>query len=167
MSAEAAHAGAAVRFERGDQDLRRMCSAASDRPCGSRPGEFFSIIGPSGSGKTTLLGIIAGFVTPTGGAHARSAAATSSASPPYRRNIGMVFQNYALFPHMTVVENIAFPLRMRGMPDGRDRASASSAMLGHGAARRASAIAARRSSRAASSSAWRWRAPPSTTRSSC
>jgi putative spermidine/putrescine transport system ATP-binding protein len=76
------------------------------------PGEFFAIIGPSGSGKTTLLGITAGFITPSAGA-VRVAGSDTVAIPPYRRNIGMVFQNYSLFPHMTVAENIGFPLRMR------------------------------------------------------
>ena len=78
-------------------------------------GEFFAIIGPSGSGKSTLLGITAGFVPPSAGA-IRVAGADVVAIPPYRRNFGMVFQNYALFPHMSVAENIAFPLRMRGCP---------------------------------------------------
>jgi putative spermidine/putrescine transport system ATP-binding protein len=77
-----------------------------------RPGEFFGLIGPSGSGKSTLLGMIAGFVPPSGGRILLNGADIVSL-PPYRRNLGMVFQNYALFPHMTVAENIAFPLRMR------------------------------------------------------
>jgi putative spermidine/putrescine transport system ATP-binding protein len=78
-------------------------------------GEFFAIIGPSGSGKSTLLGITAGFVVPSGGSIS-VAGVDVVATPPYHRNFGMVFQNYALFPHMTVAENIAFPLRMRGCP---------------------------------------------------
>jgi putative spermidine/putrescine transport system ATP-binding protein len=77
-----------------------------------RPGEFFSLIGPSGSGKSTLLGMIAGFVPPSGGRILLNGTDIVSL-PPYRRNLGMVFQNYALFPHMTAAENIAFPLRMR------------------------------------------------------
>jgi putative spermidine/putrescine transport system ATP-binding protein len=75
-------------------------------------GEFFSIIGPSGSGKTTLLGVTAGFIAPSGGrilVDGRDIVGV----PPFQRNIGMVFQNYSLFPHMTVAENIGFPLRMR------------------------------------------------------
>ena len=75
-------------------------------------GEFFSIIGPSGSGKTTLLGVTAGYVPPTGGQiliDGRDVVGDA----PFQRNIGMVFQNYALFPHMTVAQNIGFPLRMR------------------------------------------------------
>ncbi|HUB13244.1 MAG TPA: ABC transporter ATP-binding protein [Acetobacteraceae bacterium] len=77
-------------------------------------GEFLTLLGPSGSGKTTTLMMIAGFETPTGGDIAidgRSVIGT----PPHKRNIGMVFQNYALFPHLTVAENIAFPLKQRGM----------------------------------------------------
>ena len=78
------------------------------------PGEFFALIGPSGSGKSTLLGMIAGFVPPSQGA-IRINGRDIVSIPPYRRNIGMVFQNYALFPHMTVADNVAFPLRMRGI----------------------------------------------------
>ena len=75
-------------------------------------GEFFSILGPSGSGKTTLLGILGGFVMPTSGSiHVGPRDITFE--PPHRRDIGIVFQNYALFPHMTVGENITFPLRAR------------------------------------------------------
>ncbi|MDP9365131.1 MAG: ABC transporter ATP-binding protein [Chloroflexota bacterium] len=75
-------------------------------------GEFVTLLGPSGSGKTTSLMMLAGFEIPTAGeiyVDDRPIAAV----PPYRRNIGMVFQSYALFPHMTVGENIAFPLRLR------------------------------------------------------
>jgi putative spermidine/putrescine transport system ATP-binding protein len=75
-------------------------------------GEFFSIIGPSGSGKTTLLGVTAGFIPPTQGrilVDGRDLVGI----PAFQRNIGMVFQNYSLFPHMTVAQNIGFPLRMR------------------------------------------------------
>ena len=82
-----------------------------------RPGEFFGLIGPSGSGKSTLLGMIAGFVPPSAGRILLNGTDIVSL-PPYRRNLGMVFQNYALFPHMTVAENIAFPLRMRKLQRG-------------------------------------------------
>jgi putative spermidine/putrescine transport system ATP-binding protein len=75
-------------------------------------GEFFSMIGPSGSGKTTLLGVTAGFVTPSAG-KIEINGVDIVRIPPFRRNIGMVFQSYSLFPHMTVAENIAFPLKMR------------------------------------------------------
>lgn len=78
-------------------------------------GEFLTLLGPSGSGKTTTLMMIAGFETPTGGDIAIDGKSVV-AMPPYRRNIGMVFQNYALFPHLTVADNIGFPLKQRGVP---------------------------------------------------
>jgi len=75
-------------------------------------GEFVSFLGPSGSGKTTTLMMVAGLLAPTRGEillHGQNLAPM----PPYKRNIGMVFQNYALFPHLTVAANVAFPLEMR------------------------------------------------------
>ncbi|MVT55897.1 polyamine ABC transporter ATP-binding protein [Bradyrhizobium yuanmingense] len=78
-------------------------------------GEFLTLLGPSGSGKTTTLMMIAGFESPTAGDIAIDGASIV-AVPPYRRNIGMVFQNYALFPHLTVAENVDFPLKQRGVP---------------------------------------------------
>ncbi|WP_354107555.1 ABC transporter ATP-binding protein [Bradyrhizobium sp. LB14.3] len=78
-------------------------------------GEFLTLLGPSGSGKTTTLMMIAGFQAPSKGDIAIDGASVVS-TPPYRRNIGMVFQNYALFPHLTVAENIAFPLKQRRVP---------------------------------------------------
>lgn len=77
-------------------------------------GEFVSFLGPSGSGKTTTLMMIAGFERPTRGAIEIGGRAIDDVAP-YDRNIGMVFQNYALFPHMTVRQNVGFPLRMRGI----------------------------------------------------
>ncbi len=77
-------------------------------------GEFLTLLGPSGSGKTTTLMMIAGFESPSAGDIAIDGASVV-AMPPYRRNIGMVFQNYALFPHLTVEENIGFPLKQRGV----------------------------------------------------
>ena len=87
-----------------------------------RAGEFLTLLGPSGSGKTTLLMMIAGFTRPTGGS-IRIADQEIVHLPPHLRNIGMVFQNYALFPHMTVGENIAYPLRLRkvGRSETEDR----------------------------------------------
>ena len=78
------------------------------------PGSFLTLLGPSGSGKTTTLNIIAGFESPTAGEVLLGSEAITSI-PTYKRNIGMVFQNYALFPHMTVAQNIAYPLQMRRM----------------------------------------------------
>src|SRR5262245_35147747 len=77
-------------------------------------GEFVTLLGPSGSGKTTTLMMIAGFVAPSHGdilVDGKSIVAL----PPDRRNLGVVFQSYALFPHMSVFDNVAFPLRMRGI----------------------------------------------------
>ncbi|WP_216819960.1 ABC transporter ATP-binding protein [Zoogloea sp. LCSB751] len=76
------------------------------------PGEFVSLLGPSGSGKSTILGLVVGSVLPDRGAvyiHGKDAAALR----PHERNIGMVFQQYSLFPHLTVAENIAYPLKLR------------------------------------------------------
>jgi putative spermidine/putrescine transport system ATP-binding protein len=80
-----------------------------------RRGEFVTLLGPSGSGKTTTLRMIAGFTAPSGGS-IEIDGRDMTRVPPYRRNVGMVFQNYALFPHMTAAQNIAFPLQMRGIP---------------------------------------------------
>ncbi|MCE1235650.1 MAG: ABC transporter ATP-binding protein [Hyphomicrobiales bacterium] len=77
-------------------------------------GEFLTLLGPSGSGKTTCLMMLAGFEVPTSGEIYLGDWALSK-KPPHERGIGMVFQNYALFPHMTIAENIAFPLEVRGM----------------------------------------------------
>ena len=78
-------------------------------------GEFFSLLGPSGCGKTTSLRMIAGFESPDEG-RIRVRGQDITALPPEKRNMGMVFQNYALFPHRTVAENVAFGLRMRNAP---------------------------------------------------
>ncbi len=80
-----------------------------------RRGEFLTLLGPSGSGKTTCLMMLAGFETPTSG-EIRLDGQVINTLPPYKRNIGMVFQNYALFPHMTVQENLRFPLTVRKFP---------------------------------------------------
>jgi len=77
-------------------------------------GEFLTMLGPSGSGKTTCLMMLAGFETATNG-EIRLDGRPINQVPPHKREIGMVFQNYALFPHMTVGENLAFPLEVRGM----------------------------------------------------
>jgi spermidine/putrescine ABC transporter ATP-binding subunit len=86
--------------------------AVSDVDLSVAPGEFLTLLGASGSGKTTTLMMIAGFVSPSRGdvlVDGRSVVG----EPPERRNLGVVFQSYALFPHMTVEENVGFPLRMR------------------------------------------------------
>jgi spermidine/putrescine ABC transporter ATP-binding subunit len=78
-------------------------------------GEFFSLLGPSGCGKTTTLRCIAGFEALSGGS-IRLHGERLDDKPPHRRDVGLVFQNYALFPHLTVLENIAFGLRLRRLP---------------------------------------------------
>ncbi len=78
-------------------------------------GEFLTLLGPSGSGKTTLLMALAGFVRPDSGS-IRFGDQEMIVTPPHKRGLGMVFQSYALFPFMTVAENVAYPLRVRGVP---------------------------------------------------
>jgi putative spermidine/putrescine transport system ATP-binding protein len=87
-------------------------TAVADVSLAVGQGEFLTLLGPSGSGKTTILMCIAGFVAPSEGA-IRLDGRDITALPPERRDFGMVFQGYALFPHMTVAENVAFPLRVR------------------------------------------------------
>lgn len=89
--------------------------AVDDLSLEIREGEFLFLLGPSGCGKTTTLRMIAGFVKPDSG-EVRIGGMDVSWIPPYERNLGMVFQSYALFPHMTVAENVAFGLKMRRRP---------------------------------------------------
>ncbi len=90
-------------------------------------GEFLVLLGPSGCGKTTTLRMIAGFVEPSGGS-ARIGGVDVTYLPPWRRNTGMVFQSYALFPHMTVAENVAFGLEMRKVAKAETAARAREAL---------------------------------------
>ena len=91
------------------------------------PGEFFALLGPSGCGKTTLLRLLAGFETPSEG-HIRLDGEDIDAVPPHRRPVNMMFQNYALFPHLTVEGNVAFGLKQEGLPR-REIADRVAAML--------------------------------------
>ncbi|MBN8997043.1 MAG: ABC transporter ATP-binding protein [Rhizobiales bacterium] len=93
-------------------------------------GEFLTLLGPSGSGKTTTLMMLAGFEQVSGGAIVLGGRDISSV-PPYRRGIGVVFQSYALFPHMTVAENLAYPLTTRGLgrAEIRERVAAALQMI--------------------------------------
>ncbi|MEJ0015224.1 MAG: ABC transporter ATP-binding protein [Acetobacteraceae bacterium] len=97
-------------------------------------GELLTVLGPSGSGKTTLLHIVSGLVEPTGGSIFIDGL-DHTHTPVHRRDIGMVFQSYALFPHLTVEENVAFPLRMRHRPDAEVRRRVTEALemvqMGH------------------------------------
>ena len=90
-------------------------------------GEFMTLLGPSGSGKTTLLNMISGTITPTSG-HVWIEGKDVTRLPSSARGLGMVFQNYALFPHMTVAENIAFPLRVRRLPEAEIRRKVAEAL---------------------------------------
>jgi len=78
------------------------------------PGEFFAMLGPSGSGKTTCLRLIAGFEQPTSG-HIQIFGETAEGVPPYRRNVNTVFQDYALFPHLNILDNVAYGLMVKGV----------------------------------------------------
>ena len=100
------------------RDLRKVYGnvvACDDVDLEVRRGEFVTLLGPSGSGKTTTLRMIAGFATPSGGSIEIDGRDVTRV-PPHRRNVGMVFQSYALFPHMTAAQNVAFPLRLRSVP---------------------------------------------------
>jgi putative spermidine/putrescine transport system ATP-binding protein len=90
-------------------------------------GEFLTLLGPSGSGKTTILNMIAGFEFPTAGEVILQGQSINSLLPE-KRNIGLVFQNYALFPHMNVFDNIAFPLKMRKFPKNNIQQKVESAL---------------------------------------
>jgi putative spermidine/putrescine transport system ATP-binding protein len=86
--------------------------AVRDVSLGIRDGEFLVLLGPSGCGKTTTLRMVAGFIEPTAG-HVKLGGSDVTLLPPWKRNAGMVFQSYALFPHLTVAQNVAFGLEMR------------------------------------------------------
>ena len=90
-------------------------------------GEFFAMLGPSGSGKTTCLRLIAGFEQPTSG-HIEIFGMTAEGLPPYRRNVNTVFQDYALFPHMTVGANVAYGLMIKGVGRSEREAKAVQAL---------------------------------------
>lgn len=98
------------------------------------PGEFLSLLGPSGSGKTTCLMMLAGFEFPTSGEILLERQSLNNV-PPHKRNIGMVFQNYALFPHLSVEKNLEYPLTVRKMParQRKERIAEALAMVQMGA----------------------------------
>ena len=101
-----------VKFDKVDKSYDGKILVVKDLNLDIAEGEFITMLGPSGSGKTTCLMMLAGFETPTNGEIYLDGNPISNI-PPHKRGIGMVFQNYALFPHMTVYENLAFPLRVR------------------------------------------------------
>jgi putative spermidine/putrescine transport system ATP-binding protein len=92
-----------------------------------REGEFFAMLGPSGSGKTTCLRLMAGFEQPTSG-HIEIFGETAEGVPPYRRNVNTVFQDYALFPHLNVLDNVAYGLMVRKVAKAERRAQAEAAL---------------------------------------
>ncbi len=104
-----------VKFAKVDKSYDGKVLVVKDLNLDISEGEFITMLGPSGSGKTTCLMMLAGFETPTNGEIYLDGNPISNI-PPHKRGIGMVFQNYALFPHMTVYENLAFPLRVRKIP---------------------------------------------------
>lgn len=107
-------AGAAVSFRRVAKRYGEV-SALADFDLEVAPGEFMTFLGPSGSGKTTALNVLAGFVDPSEGEVLIDGRSVLPL-PPERRQLGMVFQSYTLFPHMNVFDNVAFPLRLRRRP---------------------------------------------------
>ena len=108
------HADAFVAFDRVQKSYDGEVLVVKDLNLDMPKGEFLTMLGPSGSGKTTCLMMLAGFETATNG-EIRLDGREINNIPPHKRGIGMVFQNYALFPHMTVNENLAFPLEVRGL----------------------------------------------------
>ena len=104
-----------VKFETVDKSYDGETLVVKDLNLDIPKGEFLTMLGPSGSGKTTCLMMLAGFETPTSGEIYLDGDPISNI-PPNKRGIGMVFQNYALFPHMTVKENLMFPLEVRKIP---------------------------------------------------
>jgi len=104
--------GAFVEFERVQKSYDGETLVVKDLNLSMPKGEFLTMLGPSGSGKTTCLMMLAGFETATHG-EIKLDGVSINHIPPHKRGIGMVFQNYALFPHMTVAENLSFPLEVR------------------------------------------------------
>jgi putative spermidine/putrescine transport system ATP-binding protein len=116
----AAHDEGAVRFNAVTKRFGEV-TALDDVSMSIRQGEFMTLLGPSGCGKTTLLNLAAGFLSPDGG-EILIAGERMNDVPTYKREIGMMFQNYALFPHMNVAGNVAYGLKVRGVPkQERDR----------------------------------------------
>ena len=101
-----------VKFEKIDKSYDGKVLVIKDLNLDVAQGEFLTLLGPSGSGKTTILMMLAGFETPTNGEIYLEGNPISNI-PPHKRGVGMVFQNYALFPYMTDYEILSFPLKVR------------------------------------------------------
>lgn len=136
--------------------------AAHDVSLSIRPGEFVTLLGPSGSGKSTTLAMVAGFELPTSGRIILNGRDITSLVT-HKRGLGMVFQGYALFPHMTVFENVAFPLRLRKTPKAQIRQRVTetleSVSLGRYADRRPAALSGGQQQRVALARAFVHRPP--------
>ncbi|SVE37392.1 uncharacterized protein METZ01_LOCUS490246, partial [marine metagenome] len=104
-----------VRFDNVQKSYDGVNLVVKDLNLHVQRGEFMTMLGPSGSGKTTCLMMLAGFETATSGDIILDGSAINNV-PPWKREIGIVFQNYALFPHMTVQENIGYPMQVRKVP---------------------------------------------------
>ncbi|GAB4224175.1 MAG: ABC transporter ATP-binding protein [Kiloniellaceae bacterium] len=113
VTSEPTAAAVAVRFQKVARHFGEV-RAVDAVDLAIRAGEFFALLGPSGSGKTTCLRLVAGFEQPDAG-HIEIFGETVEGVPAYRRNVNTVFQDYALFPHMTVLDNVAYALRIRGL----------------------------------------------------
>ena len=115
-----------VEIERVSKSFGRV-TALRELSLAVHPGELLAVLGPSGCGKTTLLRLVGGYEHPDEG-RIRLAGQDVTTEPPERRRAGMVFQSYALFPHLTVLENVAFGLRVRGRPKAERRRRALEAL---------------------------------------
>lgn len=119
--------GDVVRFEAVEKTYDGVNIVVERLDLAIKRGEFLTMLGPSGSGKTTTLMMLAGFETPTAGRIVLDGKPIERL-PPHQRNIGVVFQNYALFPNMTVAENVAFPLQMRKLSKDEQKSKVEAAL---------------------------------------
>jgi putative spermidine/putrescine transport system ATP-binding protein len=124
-----------VRLERLSYRYPGSAAGVADVDLEIGPGEFVAVIGPSGCGKTTLLKLVAGFLSPTAGRVLLDGRDATRVAPK-DRGLGVVFQSYALFPHMTAAENVAYPLKVRGVPAKARFARAAEALASVGLADR-------------------------------